>query len=141
MMRKEYTAAFKAKVVQELLKEEKTWAQIATAYEVHPIQLEEWRARALEGLPSLFEKHDYGGKTSDVDGSVQERCPRLTTHALQAYILAFTFVDKACHIYNAAGIAPLVVVPADDVNHTFFGQCSGHQSIHNARMTIATKIT
>jgi transposase len=30
MMRKQYTAAFKAKVVQELLKEEKTMAQIAT---------------------------------------------------------------------------------------------------------------
>jgi len=29
MMRKQYTAAFKAKVVQELLKEEKTMAHIA----------------------------------------------------------------------------------------------------------------
>ena len=57
-MRKQYTAAFKAKVVQELLKEEKTLAQIATDYEVHPTQLKEWRARAVEGLPSLFEKHD-----------------------------------------------------------------------------------
>jgi putative transposase len=35
MMRKQYTAAFKAKVVQELLKEEKTIAQLATEYEVH----------------------------------------------------------------------------------------------------------
>jgi len=38
MMRKHYTAAFKAKVVQELLKEEKTLVQIATEYEVHPTQ-------------------------------------------------------------------------------------------------------
>jgi len=36
MMRKQYSAAFKARVVQELLKEEKTLAQIAAAYEVHP---------------------------------------------------------------------------------------------------------
>ena len=35
MMRKQYTAAFKAKVVQELLKEEKTLAQIASEFEVH----------------------------------------------------------------------------------------------------------
>ena len=55
-MRKQYTAAFKAKVVQELLKEEKTMAQIAAKYEVHPTQLKEWRVRAIEGLPSLFEK-------------------------------------------------------------------------------------
>ena len=58
MMRKQYTAAFKAKVVQDLLKEEKTLAQLASEYEVHPTQLKNWRAMALEGLPGLFEKQD-----------------------------------------------------------------------------------
>ena len=58
MMRKQYTLAFKTRVVQELLKEEKTLAQIAAEYEVHPTQLKNWRAVALEGLPSLFEKQD-----------------------------------------------------------------------------------
>jgi transposase-like protein len=58
MMRKQYTAAFKARVVQELLKEEKTLAQIAAEYEVHPTQLKNWRAVALEGLAGLFEKQD-----------------------------------------------------------------------------------
>ena len=58
MMRKQYTAAFKARVAQELLKEEKTLAQIASEYEVHPTQLKNWRAVALEGLASLFEKQD-----------------------------------------------------------------------------------
>ncbi len=57
-MRKQYTATFKTRVVQELLKEEKTLAQIAAEYEVHPTQLKKWRAVALEGLPSLFEKQD-----------------------------------------------------------------------------------
>jgi transposase len=46
MMRKQYTSAFKAKVVQELLKEEKTLAQIASGYEVHPTQLKNWRTMA-----------------------------------------------------------------------------------------------
>jgi putative transposase len=58
MMRKQYTSAFKARVVQEILKEEKTLAQIATEFEVHPTQLKNWRALAQEGLPSLFEKQD-----------------------------------------------------------------------------------
>ena len=58
MMRKQYTSAFKAKAVQELLKEEKTLAQIASEYEVHPTQLKNWRVIALEGMPSLFEKQD-----------------------------------------------------------------------------------
>ena len=58
MMSKHYSSAFKAKVVQELLKEEKTLVQIASEYEVHPTQLKNWRAIALEGLPGLFEKQD-----------------------------------------------------------------------------------
>lgn len=58
MMRKQYTSAFKAKVVQELLKEEKTLAQIASEYEVHPTQLKKWRTTAVEGLSSLFERQD-----------------------------------------------------------------------------------
>ena len=55
MMRKQYSATFKARVVQELLKEEKTLTQIAAEYEVHPTQLKPWRAIALGGLPGLFE--------------------------------------------------------------------------------------
>jgi len=53
-MRKRYTAAFKAQIVQEVLKEEKTVAQIATEYHVHPNQIYRWREIALTGLPSLF---------------------------------------------------------------------------------------
>lgn len=62
MMRKQYTAAFKAKVVRELLKEEKTLAQMATEYEVHPTQLKKWRATVLEGMTSLFERQDNTGE-------------------------------------------------------------------------------
>jgi transposase len=57
-MRKRYTAAFKAQVVQELLKEEKTLAQLASEHGVHPTQLTKWRAIALQGLPGLFEGRD-----------------------------------------------------------------------------------
>jgi transposase-like protein len=57
-MRKHYTATFKAQVVQELLKEDKTIAQIAAEYEVHPTQLNQWKQIALKGLASLFEEKD-----------------------------------------------------------------------------------
>lgn len=55
-MRKRHTAAFKAQIVQEVLKEEKTIAQIASEYEVHPNQISAWKTIALKGLPTLFEK-------------------------------------------------------------------------------------
>jgi transposase-like protein len=57
-MRKRYTPIFKAQVVRELLKEEKTLAQMAAEYGVHPTQLIKWRTTALEGLPNLFFRQD-----------------------------------------------------------------------------------
>jgi transposase len=58
MVRKRYTPTFKAQVVQELLKEEKTVAQVAAEHGIHPTQLIKWRATALQGLPSLFARLD-----------------------------------------------------------------------------------
>ena len=49
-MRKQYTAQFKAQVVQEILKEEKTLNQLATEHGIHPNQLKRWKATILEGL-------------------------------------------------------------------------------------------
>jgi transposase-like protein len=55
-MRKRYSAAFKAQVVQEVLKEDRLITQIASVHGVHPNLIGEWKAAALKGLPSLFEK-------------------------------------------------------------------------------------
>jgi len=42
-MRKNYRPEFKAKVVREILKEEKTLSQIAAVYEIHPNLAAQWR--------------------------------------------------------------------------------------------------
>ena len=54
-MRRRYTAAIKAKIVIELLKEEKTLAQLSSEYGVCTKQLTRWRNYALAELPHLFE--------------------------------------------------------------------------------------
>ena len=59
-MRKKYTPQFKAKVVQEILREEKSISQIASAYGVHPTQLRKWKRQVLEGLPDLFMSESKG---------------------------------------------------------------------------------
>ena len=56
-MRKRYTPAYKAESVLEVLKEEKTLAQIASERGVHPNQLSAWKSEVLQGLPRLFD-HD-----------------------------------------------------------------------------------
>jgi len=55
-MRKHYTAAFKSQIVQEVLREDKLISQIASAHGVHPQLVGQWKAQAVQGLPSLFEK-------------------------------------------------------------------------------------
>ncbi len=57
-MRKTYTPGFKAQVVLELLKEEKTLAQLASEHGIHPNMLREWKTAAIRALPSAFEKRD-----------------------------------------------------------------------------------
>jgi transposase len=83
-MRKRHNSEFKAKVVQELLREEKSLSQIASDYEVHPNQLRQWKAKALEGLPSLFEKDGKAQQEKAAhDQQVQElyaEIGKLTTH-------------------------------------------------------------
>jgi transposase len=53
-----YTPAFKARLVQELLKETKTMSQLAAAYGIHPKVLGTWKATTLQGLPSLCARRD-----------------------------------------------------------------------------------
>jgi transposase len=53
-MRKQYEAAFKAKVALEALKGEKTIAQVASESGVHPNQIRQWRRHLLDVLPEVF---------------------------------------------------------------------------------------
>lgn len=54
-MRKTYTSAFKAQVVLEMLREERSVSQIAAAHGVHPNQLHRWKTQALKQLPHVFD--------------------------------------------------------------------------------------
>lgn len=56
--RKSYTPAFKAQIVQELLKEEQTLTQIASKNGVHPNQLRRWKDAALSAMPAQFEDEE-----------------------------------------------------------------------------------
>ncbi len=53
-MRKSYSASFKAQVVLEMLKEQKSVAELASEYGVHPSILHRWRRQAVENLAQVF---------------------------------------------------------------------------------------
>ena len=60
--RKRFNGAFKAKVGLEAILGIKTIAQIAREYQVHPVQVSQWKTVIRERLPDLFET---GGKEAD----------------------------------------------------------------------------
>jgi len=60
--RKRHDAPFKARVALEALKGNKTVQQIATEYEVHPVQVSDWKKTLTEGLPEAFERKKKGGR-------------------------------------------------------------------------------
>jgi len=53
--RKQHTPAFKAKVGLEATMGIKTVGQIARDYEVHPVQVTQWKGTVRDRLPELFE--------------------------------------------------------------------------------------
>lgn len=54
MQRKRHSAEFKAKVALSAIKELKTINELATEYEIHPVQISQWKKQAVDALPELF---------------------------------------------------------------------------------------
>ena len=52
--RKRHPASFKAKVALEAAKQTKTVAELAKAFQVHPVQISQWKRQLLDGAESLF---------------------------------------------------------------------------------------
>ncbi len=65
-MRKRYDGSFKARVALEAIRGDRTVAEIAAVYGVHPNQMSKWKKQALDELPKIFsgkyEKTEAQGK-------------------------------------------------------------------------------
>jgi transposase-like protein len=54
--RRNHSAAFKAKVALAAAKGDKTIAELASEYEVHPNQITQWKKQLLGSLPEIFSR-------------------------------------------------------------------------------------
>ena len=63
--RKRHSASFKAKVALEAAKQTKTIAELAKTFQVHPVQISQWKKQLLDGAELLFRD----GRNRDRDES------------------------------------------------------------------------
>jgi transposase-like protein len=72
--RRNHDAAFKARVVLEAQKGERTVPELAAEYGVHPTMIHQWKRSLLEGAAGIFER---GRKAGDGPGRCGgSGCPR-----------------------------------------------------------------
>jgi transposase-like protein len=65
--RRNHTAAFKAKVALAAVKGEKTLAELAQQFDVHPNRITRWKAQLFEGAAGVFGKDKSEAAASGVD--------------------------------------------------------------------------
>jgi len=66
--RRNHTPAFKAKVALAAIKGDRTLAELAEQFDVHPNQITQWKVQLQEGASEVFGSADGGAaKTPSVD--------------------------------------------------------------------------
>ena len=65
--RRNHTPAFKAKVALAAMKGEKTLAELAQQFDVHPNQITQWKAQLLEGASGVFGQDKSEAAASGID--------------------------------------------------------------------------
>jgi transposase-like protein len=65
--RRTHSPAFKAKVALAAIKGEKTLAELAQLFDVHPQQITNWRSQLLEGPAEIFGQDKADPKEAAID--------------------------------------------------------------------------
>lgn len=65
--RRKLSAAFKAKVAIEALKERESLAELSKRFEVHPNMISKWKQEFLENSSAVFEKEKNKSQEPDTE--------------------------------------------------------------------------
>ena len=76
-IRRSLSPGFKAKVAFESLKEDRTIAELALEFKVHPNQISQWKKHPQEHLPDLFTSGDGKDENEAIISRLYEEIGRL----------------------------------------------------------------
>ena len=93
--RRQHSPAFKAKVVLEALKEEKTIAELASEFEIHPKMLTSWRKEFLANASSLFEDKRKKKAEPTEKALIEDLYKQIGKQKVE-----LDFLEKACELLN-----------------------------------------
>lgn len=72
MPKRVHSASFKAKVALDALRGEKTIAELAVQYGVHPVQISRWKNEFLERAPEIFSEGSVRSREADLQRELDE---------------------------------------------------------------------
>lgn len=88
--RRQHSAEFKARVALEAAQGLKTVHAIAQEYQVHPVQVSQWKKELLERLPEVF------GRKADVEAEVLIRQRERLERKVGELTMDVEFLKKKC---------------------------------------------
>jgi len=87
--RRNHSAAFKAKVALAAIKGEKTLSELASQYELHPTQIQQWKKKLLEGSKDVFGSSEKEQK--HVESDIKELHAKIGQLIMERDFLAKAF--------------------------------------------------
>jgi transposase-like protein len=99
MGKRTFTAEFKARLVLEVLREERELSAIAAEHQINPNQLRAWKTAFLEKAPTLFEGNRQAKESERREKeAAEEKAEMLKT--IGQLTLERDFLMKAAHERN-----------------------------------------
>jgi len=117
--RRKFTAEFKAKVVLEAIKEQKSLSELAEQFELHPNLISIWKREFLDNAAKVFSKGDEIKNTiEEVEKEKEELTGYLSTLDYRPYPRYQNNFDKDCRPIFDGNVLFIFEGEADEKNST-----------------------